>query len=126
MLVAAILTAVVGVINFASAIRFFAVNGFSSSQAGVEIIGFVYPIILFIAAEFIYEQKSWALILSFVLCLLSVTNSIITLGAPIAFLLSAQNWALFLFSIAGAIASMFALAKRMNSEPEPKKNKYRR
>ena len=53
-LVAAISTAILGAINLISAIRFFGLYGFSTSQAGVEIIGFAYPIILLVAAEFDY------------------------------------------------------------------------
>lgn len=121
-LVAAISTAILGLINLASAIRFFGLYGFSPSQAGVEIIGFAYPIILLVAAEFDYEQKGWALVLSLVLCALSMTNSLITLREQLTFIVKVENWALLVFSIVGALASLLAIS-RMMSQNQPKKHK---
>ena len=120
-LAAAISTAALGLINLVSAIRFFGVYGFSTSQAGVEIIGFAYPIILLVAAEFDYEQKGWALFLSLVLCALSMTNSIITLREQLTFIVKVENWALLAFSVSGALASLLAIT-RMMSHIQPKKN----
>ena len=120
-LAAAISTAILGAINLISAIRFFGVYGFSTSQAAVEIIGFAYPIILLVAAEFDYEQKGWALFLSLVLCGLSMTNSIITLREQLSFALRFENWALLVFSITGALASLLAIS-RMMIQTQPKKN----
>jgi hypothetical protein len=115
-LVTAISTAALGVIDLASAISFFGLYGFSPSEVGVEIIGFAYPIILLVAAEFDYEQRGWALVLSLVLCGLSMTNSIITLREQLTFIARVENWALLGFSIVGALASLIAISRMMNSE----------
>lgn len=125
-LVAAISTAVLGLINLASAISFFGLYGFSPSQAGVEIVGFAYPILLLIAAEFDYEQKGWALLLSLVLCGLSMTNSIITLREQLAFIARVENWALLVFSITGALASLLAISQMMAREMEARDKENKR
>ena len=117
-LLAAISTAALGLINLASAISFFGLYGFSPSQAGVEIIGFAYPIVLLVAAEFDYEQKGWALVLSLVLCGLSMTNSLITLREHLTFIGKVEYWASLVFSVVGALASLIAISRMMSADIE--------
>lgn len=121
-LIAAISTALLGLINLVSAFEYFALYGFNQSQAGIEILGFAYPVLLLVAAEFDYEKKGWALLLTLALCGLSITNSTITLREQLGFVLLLENWVLLIFSVVGAVASLAALSRMMNTGINTKNN----
>ena len=56
--------------------------------------------------------------LSLVLCGLSMTNSFITVREQLTFIARVENWALLVFSIVGALASLIAISRMMSDDIE--------
>ena len=118
--VAAISVAILGLVNLASAFEYLVLYGYSQSLMGAELIGFLYPFILLIAAYFDSKRKVLALVLSAILCGLSLVNSTLTISPALDFTTKFLDSASLAFSIIGALACILVLARIMYKDENAK------
>ena len=118
--VAAISVAILGLVNLASAFEYLVIYGYSQSLMAAELVGFLYPFVLLIAAYFDSKKKALALVVSAILCGLSLVNSTLTISPTLDFTTKFLDSASLAFSIIGALACLLVLARIMYKDDNVK------
>lgn len=122
--VAAISVAILGLVNLASAFEYLILYGYSQSLMGAELIGLLFPFLLLITAYFDSRKKALALVVSAILCGLSLVNSTLTISPTLDFTTKFLDSASLAFSVIGALACILVLARIMyrdeNAKPRRK------
>lgn len=121
--IAAISVAILGLVNLGSGFEYLVLYGYSQSLMAAELIGFLFPFLLLIAAYFDSKKKALALVVSVILCGLSLVNSTLTISPNLDFTTKFLDSASLAFSIIGALACILVLARIMYRDENVKPRK---
>lgn len=118
--IAATSVAILGLVNLGSAFEYLVLYGYTQSLMVAELIGFLYPFVLLVAAYFDSKKKALALVVSTILCGLSLVNSTLTISPSLDFTTKLLDSASLVFSVIGALACLLVLARIMYKDENVK------